>query len=204
MLKTTYRNCRSLLDAIGILAQCIHAPLLPELYNKDLANEHYSSFGRLKPYVTLQKPLGQGSPPRLTPTHNFDTTKKDFSRRSSRQAPLRPRMLVPFNRASFHRIMNLLHILAGCFYRLAQGVYTSRIFTQTTRRFVWVAGWLLTTFGRAGCIQQEYSLLPIAWLLWLEQTPCYDGEKRKIGLYIRPDRDFFISHGMAWHSLEPR
>lgn len=92
--------------------------------------------------------------------------------------------------------MNLLHILAGCFYRLAQGVYTSQISTQTTRRSL--GGWLLTTFGRAGLIQQEYSLLSIAWLLWLEQAAYYDGWKRQTGLYIRSDRDFFISHGIAF------
>ena len=54
---------------------------------QDLGNEHYSSFGWLKPYVTLQNPLGWGSLPRLIPTHNFDTIKRGFFRRSSWQAP---------------------------------------------------------------------------------------------------------------------
>ena len=91
--------------------------------------------------------------------------------------------------------MNLLRILAGCFYRLAQGVYTSRIL-QTTRRSL--GGWLLTTFGGTGLIHQEYSLLSIAWLLWLEQSAYYDGRKRQTGIYFTSDRNFFISH---WHSI---
>ena len=99
--------------------------------------------------------------------------------------------------------MNLLHILAGYFIRLAQGVYTSPDFYTDYKAFT-LGGWLLTTFGRAGLIQQEYSLLSIAWLLWLERTAYHDGRKRQTGLYIRTDRNFFISHGMAWHSLEPQ
>lgn len=95
--------------------------------------------------------------------------------------------------------MNLLHILAGCFYRLAQGVYTSRIFTDY--KAFSLGGWLLTTFGRPGFIQQEYSLLSIAWLLWLEQTAYYSrrSEKADWALHqIRSELLHFTWHGMAF------
>lgn len=57
--------------------------------------------------------------------------------------------------------MNLLYILAGCFYRLVQGVYTFRISTQTTRRSLWVAGFLLHSEG------QDLSN---------KSTPCYPSD----------------------------
>jgi len=166
--------------------------------NQDLGSEHYSSFGRLKPYVTLQKPLGQGSLPRLTPTHNFHTTKKDFFRRSSRQAPLRPRMLVPFSRASFRRIMNLLHILAGCFYRLAQGVYTSRIFTQTTRRFIWVAGFLVHSEGQDVSNKSTHCYPSHGYSSWSKPLVM---RVKKGRLGFTSDQIGISSFHMAWHGI---
>ena len=198
MLKTTYRSCRSLLDGIGIFGPRHHASLHPAIrINQDLGNEHYSSFGRLKTYVTLQNPLGQGSLPRLTQTHNFDTTKKNFFRRSSRQAPLRPRMLVPFSRASFHRIMNLLHILAGCFYRLAQGVYTSRIFTQTTRRLIWVAGFLHSE-GQGASNKRTHCYPSHGYSGWSKPLVM---TIRKGRLGFTSDQIGISSFHMAWHGI---
>lgn len=93
--------------------------------------------------------------------------------------------------------MNLLHILAGRFYRLAQGVYTSRMFTQTTRRFLWVAGFLLRSKGQdlpnksTLCYQSH-------GLLWLEQTACYDGRKKANWALHQIGLEFlhFIWHGI--------
>ena len=75
---------------IGVLGPAFMHPYIFTIgatqVNQDHGSEHYSSFSGLKPSVRPQKALDWGSLPRLAPTYNFDTTKREFFRRSSWQA----------------------------------------------------------------------------------------------------------------------
>ena len=125
-------------------------------------------------------------------------------------------MLVPFSQFLFRRIMNLLHILAGCLYRLAQGVSTSRISTDYKAFF----GWLASYNVRKGRVNPTSVLVAIhrmgyaGWSNPLVMTV----EKGKTGLYITIRSGFlhftigiaFVRAGvssrlthdtLSWHSL---